>query len=231
LGSVTAAALAVAVRPVLAAVVGPVGARVVHEVGGVGLEQRGALAVHEAAHIRERRGVAAEEPVVAEEPEVARSGDGLGGRLRYVVRLREALSRVEGRQEVRHHALERLVLEVEPVHQRGQGVDVHARHARERIEADEQLVRLLLAQIEDEDRDLLVGRRLGPEVAVDELESFGRLSGQQRIRVTDLRQDAAQRFLLVLGVGAPVLRVRTQLAGGDAAERDDAVADEHKPIL
>jgi hypothetical protein len=98
--------------------------------------------------------------------------------------------------------------------------------------AQQQLVRLLIVQVEHEHGKRQVGRRLRAQVAVEQLERAVRhLARDQCVRVPDLREDALERLLLRGRVRAPVPRVGPQLAGGDAAELLDAVADLHGASL
>jgi hypothetical protein len=59
---------------------------------------------------------------------------------------------------------------------------------------------------------------LGPQVTVDEDQrAVGQLAGEQGVGVADLGQDPAEGVGLGLRVCPPVLRVRRQVAGPDAA--------------
>ncbi len=72
---------------------GVVTATVVDQVGRVGRHQGSARPGHEAPHIPLLRGIATEEAVRTQAPEIAGSGNGLGGRLRHLVRVRQQLGR------------------------------------------------------------------------------------------------------------------------------------------
>ncbi|MDP9355234.1 MAG: hypothetical protein M3R02_08120, partial [Chloroflexota bacterium] len=68
-----------------------VAATVVDQVGRVGRHEGSARPGHEAPHIPLLRGIATEEAVRTQAPEVAGLGDGLVGRLRHLVRVRQQL--------------------------------------------------------------------------------------------------------------------------------------------
>jgi hypothetical protein len=105
---------------------------------------------------------------------------------------------------------------------------VRLRHCGKRIERREHLVRLGLVEVNDQNRYLGIGRGLGPQVTVDNLEPAVReFPDHQGIDVSDLGQDPAERVLLLLGMLAPVLGMGAEVASPDAAEILDPITDVH----
>ena len=78
---------------------------------------------------------------------------------------------------------------------------------------------------------ILVGRGLGTEMPVDELEPLFCLPCEQCVGVAHLGEDPSQCVLLALRMRAPVAGMRDQVLGPDAPELDDAVSDLHKHML
>jgi hypothetical protein len=65
-------------------------------------------------------------------------------------------------------------------------------------------------------------------VAIDDLQAaVWQFADDQGIDVPDLGQDSPEGVLLLLGMRAPVLGVRTEVAGADAAKLFYPIADIH----
>jgi hypothetical protein len=94
------------------------------------------------------------------------------------------------------------------------------------VVAKHQRVGLLLGQVEDKDRQDLLGIKRLPQVAVHDREAAVCLRpGEDCPRVADLCEDAFQGRTLGLWMRSPIPRVRNEVARSDAPEIDHAVAD------
>jgi len=123
------------------------------------------------------------------------------------------------------HPGEGSVAGLDPGQERREGVPLGARHRGEGIEAGEDQALLGLAEFDIDDRHAglaAADRQLDPEVAVDDV---ARRPVHEDLRhPADLGQRARESRLLLLGVEAPVGRVRQELLRGLVAVADDPVA-------
>lgn len=95
---------------------------------------------------------------------------------------------------------------------------------RQRIESEEQFVGLLSVKVEYKYWKLRVRSCVLAQVAVDQHQlPIGQLSGEQRIRVADLRQKSTQRVGLSLRMSPPVFGIWQQVPreGRDATREFD----------
>lgn len=72
------------------------------------------------------------------------------------------------------------------------------------VQCCRQLVGLVVGQVEDEDGDFALGCEGRAGVAVEDLQSFWRLSGENAIGPTDLRENTSQGIELGRGMGPPI---------------------------
>ncbi len=102
---------------------------------------------------------------------------------------------------------------------------------RQRIEHCQQLIGLGRGEIEHQHGHVLIGRRLGPQVAVDQFQRPVRqLASQERIRVADFLQHGPQRRALRRRVPPPIARVWVKMVRGNSSQLPDSVAKGHRNV-
>src|SRR5690606_5695459 len=100
----------------------------------------------------------------------------------------------------------------------------------DRVDSGEKFVCFVLVHIEDENRHFLhAGQLLDAKVSVDEHEpaSIARIVGENGICNPHFGKQALECIALVLGMRAPVLRIRAKLRRWNAAKLYDSVSDLH----
>jgi hypothetical protein len=123
---------------------------------------------------------------------------------------------------------QRFAVGLDPLEQRLELRLVRFGHRCQRIECRQHLLRLSVVQIHYQHRYLGVGRGLGPQMPIDNLQAaVWQFAHHQCIDVTHFGQDAAEVVLLFLGVFSPIFGVRAQVAGTDSTELFDSIPDIH----
>src|SRR5690606_12827309 len=133
--------------------------------------------------------------------------------------------------KVGEHLLDRGAVGVDAVQKLDELFVVLPGKRADRVDGGEELVRLALVHIEDEDRHLLhAGQLFDAKMSVDEHEPapVARVVGKHGACNAHFGKQALECIALVLGMRAPVLRIRAKLLRRNAAQLYDSVSDLHR---